>query len=71
MVARPIIYFVFSFFTCCCDKGASLPEDFKFDDRIISLNFVEYELGQLNNFEDHPVGRNEFEFNRRLEFVRA
>lgn len=71
LAARPIAFLIFSLVTCCCDKGTDLPEDFKFEDRILSFDFVEYELGQLNNFEDHPVGRQEYEFNRRLSFVRA
>ena len=71
MVARVPIFVLYSIITCCCDKGATLPDDFSFKDRIIGLDFVEYELGVLNNFEDHPVGRDEFQFNRRLSFARA
>ena len=70
-MARPIIFILFTLLTCCCRSGATVADDFKFEDRILSFDFVEYELGMLNNFEDHPVGREEFEFNRRLSFVRA
>ena len=71
ILARVPIFFIYSILTCCCEKGESMAEDFKFKDIVLSLDFVEYGLGRLNNFADHPVGRAELEYNRRLDFVRA
>ena len=50
MVARAPIFLIYSILTCCCEKGEMLPDEFKFEDRILSPDFVEYELGRLNNF---------------------
>lgn len=71
IVARFPIFLIYSILTCCCDKGQEFNDDEKFEDRILSFDFVPFELGRLNNFENHPVGRNEFEYNRRLSVVRA
>ena len=71
MVARPVIFVLFSIFTCCCESTDTIPDDFKFEERVIGLDFVQYELGILNNFQDAPVGRQELEFNRALNYVRA
>ena len=71
ILSRIPIFLLYSIVTCCCDKGIDHPEDSKFESALISFDFVEYELGRLNNFENHPVGRNEYEYNRRLSFVRA
>ena len=70
MAARIPIYLLYSFLTCCCDKGDTLPDEEQFQDRVISFDYVEFELGLLNNFENHPVGRAELEFNQRLSYVR-
>lgn len=70
ILSRFPIFLLYSILTCCCDKGQEIPDDTEFEDRVLSFDFVEYELGRLNNFENHPVGRNEFEYNRRLSFVR-
>ena len=71
MVARVPIFFLYAIITCCCDKGQEIPEAEDFKDRILSFDFVDYELGVLNNFDNHLVGRNELEYNRRLSIVRA
>ena len=71
IVSRLPIFLCYSILTCCCDKGNEIDDDAEFEDRILSFNFVQYELGRLNHFANHPVGRNEFEYNRRLSFVRA
>ena len=57
LLSRPVIFLLYSIVTCCCDKGDELPGDFNFEDRVLSLDFVDFELGRLNNFENHPVGR--------------
>lgn len=71
MVLRVPIFLIYSILTCCCDKGEDFPEGELFKNRMISLEYVEYELDLLNNFQNHPVGRNELEYNRRLSIVRA
>ena len=71
IVSRFPIFLLYTILTCCCDKGAEFDDNEEFQDRILSFDFVAYELGRLNNFQNHPIGRNEFEYNRRLSFVRA
>ena len=72
LIARFPIFLLFEFLTCCCDKGEDIDLDLdELKDRVISYDFVEYELGVLHNFQHHPVGRGELEFNRNLNFVRA
>ena len=59
--------------TCFCNKGADYADDDKFEDRIISYDFINYEKGtiQTNRAEaNHPNGENEIEFNRRLNILR-
>ena len=70
IVARIPIFIIYSLLTCCCDKGRDYPGDELFKDRIISFDYIEYEEGRLNNFVNHPVGRNELEYHRSLRFVR-
>ena len=45
-------------------------EDNELKDKILSFDFITYELGDLNNFQDHAIGMQEVAFNRNLEFVR-
>ena len=45
-------------------------EDNELKDKILSFDFIQFELGELNNFEDHAIGMQEVAFNRNLEFVR-
>jgi len=71
IIARLPIFILYSILTCCCDKGVEFNEDNEFKDRVISFDFIPYELGRLNHFANHPVGRNELEYNRALSFVRA
>ena len=57
-------------FTCCCEFwDDDVPEDHNFDKELWSNSFIEYELGQLHNFEYHPRGNQELQFNRTLRFV--
>ena len=71
ILSRPVQFFFFSLLTCCCQKGEDIDMDnVNMDDKIISFGFVEYELGALANFENHPVGREEVQFNRALSLVR-
>ena len=70
IVARIPIFILYSILTCCCDKGRDYGDDEKFEDRVISFDFIEYELGLLNNFENHVVGLNELEYNRHLSVIR-
>jgi len=62
MIARIPIFILYSLLTCCCDKGADFDDNEEFKDRILSFDFIPYELGRLNNFENHPVGLNELQF---------
>ena len=64
IVSRLPIFIVYSILTCCFDKGQDIDEDNNFQDRILSFDFIEYELGEHNNFENAPVGRQEWNFNR-------
>ena len=71
MVARIPLFIVYSLLTCCCDKGQEFSERETFDDRIISFDFIDRELEELDNFQNHPQGlANEVEFNRNLSIVR-
>ena len=70
IIARIPIFILYTILTCCCDKGEEVSDENEFRDSILSFKFIEYEMGVLNNFENHPVGRNEWEYNRRLSFVR-
>lgn len=70
MLARIPMFILWTLLTCCCDQGREYSENEKFEDRIISYNFVQYELGELNNFEGHVGGREELEFHRNLSIVR-
>ena len=70
MLARVPIFMLFAIITFCCDKGTEYPAEEDFKDCIISYDFVHYELGILNNFRNHPTGRNELEYYRSLRFSR-
>ena len=76
IVARIPIFILYSILTCCCDKGAEIPnaegkDEPDFSDRIISFDYIEYELeGMGGNFPNHVVGRNEIEYHRNLSIVR-
>ena len=50
IIARFPIFLLYSLLTCCCDKGADIDDNEQFQDRILSFDFVPYELGRLNNF---------------------
>lgn len=70
-VLRIPFFMCASLFTCCCDFwDKPLADNFEMEQMIWNYEFVEYELGLLNNFEHHPVGRAEFAFNRELAMVR-
>ena len=61
---RIVIFMLFSIFTCCCNVwDEDLPDGLELKERIISYDFVDYELGILNNFENHVIGRREMQFN--------
>ena len=70
VVARIPIFFLYTILTCCCDKGEYHSDDAQKEHTVIHLDFIPYELGQLNNFENHLVGHNELQYIRRLSFVR-
>ena len=61
---------IYSIVTCCCDKGRDLDDAEQFEDRIISFDFIKYELGVLHNFENHPRGIDEIAFNREMAIIR-
>ena len=78
LLARIPIFILYSLLTCCCNKGDVYPQepdengrmvDPTFKDRIISFDFIEYELHALNNFENHVAGLNELEYNRNLSVM--
>ena len=66
IAVRLPLFLIYTTLTCCCYKGQEYEEDEKFVDRIISFDYVKYELGNLNNFRNHALGINEIEFNRNL-----
>ena len=71
MVSRLPIFLLYALATCCCDKGMEHPDgDDAFKDRVIHFDYIEYELGMLNNFENHLVGREELQYVRRLSVIR-
>ena len=37
---------------------------------MISYDYINYEKGLNHNFANHPIGRNEIEYNRSLNIVR-
>lgn len=57
IIVRLPLFILWSLLTCCCDPGREYSQNEKFEDTILSFDYVEYELGQLNNFMNHPVGR--------------
>lgn len=71
MVARIPIFFLYTLLTCCCDKGVDHNDNEQFKNAVIHFDFIPFELGQLNNFENHLVGRNELQYMRRLSLVRG
>jgi len=72
VVARLPIFLIYSLLTCCCSKNEEIDEtvEAQMITRVIHYDYIEYELGHLHNFQHHPVGRQEMEFNRNLEFTR-
>ena len=42
IVSRVPIFLIYSVLTCCCEKGADLGDDNKFEDRILSFDYIEY-----------------------------
>jgi len=71
VIARFPMFWCYSFLTCCCDKGEVVIEaNTALESLIWHYDFVDYELGILNNFANHPVGRAEMAYNRELEYVR-
>ena len=76
ITARIPIFILYSLLTCCCDKGAEYPnapnrDEPEFNDRIISFDYIDYELhGMGGNFPNHVIGLNEIEYNRNLSVIR-
>ena len=71
IIARLPVFCLFEIATCCCDKGYENAEDVdQLTDRVIHYDFVQHESERLHNFQYHPRGRAELEFNRNLEYVR-
>ena len=50
MISRIPIYFLYAILTCCCDKSDEAGGRADFKDRILSFEYIEYELGMLNGF---------------------
>ena len=76
ILARIPIFLLYSLLTCCCDKGETYPnapnrDAPDFSDRLISFDYIEYELnGMGGNFPNHVIGLNELEYNRNLSIIR-
>lgn len=70
IVIRIPLFIIYSIFTCCCDKDETVSEQHNFKERVISLDYIEFELGEFNNFVNHGAGRAELERMRSLRIVR-
>lgn len=55
LIARPILFIVYSILTCCCDKGTEFSDEHNYDDCIISYEYVNYEMQNRNGLENFPV----------------
>ena len=66
IIARIPIFFVYQILTCFCDRGNDFYEDSKFEDTILSFDYIGYEKGEIEGQGAQPVGQNEIEFRRRL-----
>lgn len=71
VVVRLPIFILYTLLTCCCDKSEELEAREDLVDRIVSFDYIPFYLGVLDNFENHPVGRDEIEYNRGLSIVRS
>lgn len=69
IIARIPLFICWSILTCCCDKGQELSSEEKFEDRIISFDYIEYELPNRGNFANHVMGPSELAYNRGLSLV--
>ena len=70
IISRIPIFILYTILTCCCDKNDMVDEDYEFKDRVISLDYIEFENTELNNFRNHAVGRAEVERMMSLRVIR-
>lgn len=69
LVARPILFIVYSILTCCCDKGREFGENETFDDCMISYKYIEHETEFRGGMQNHVVGMAEISYFRRMSSV--
>lgn len=69
MALRVPLFMCWSILTCCCDKGQEYSAEEKFEDRIISFDYIEYELPNRGNFANHVMGPSELAYNRGISLV--
>jgi hypothetical protein len=69
IIVRIPLFICWSILTCCCDKGQEFSSEEKFEDRIISFDYIEYELPNRGNFTNHVMGPSELAYNRGLSLV--
>lgn len=53
---RPFFLCLFTCVSCCYDHGEAYDKNHKFDDAIISYDYITYTRIRFNNFEDKPTG---------------
>lgn len=50
IISRIPIFILYSILTCCCDKGDEVNARDEYRDRVLSMDFIPYMLGQNNAF---------------------
>ena len=50
IVFRPLLFLMWTFMTCCCQMDEEYPEDYNFDDSIISFNYIKYHREYFREF---------------------
>jgi hypothetical protein len=69
MLIRIPLFILWSLLTCCCDKGENYDEDEKFENKMISFDYIEYETNNHGGFENHQLGVQELAYNRNLSII--
>lgn len=69
-VTRIVAWIVWCPLTCCCSRGKEYDKSDDFKWHFISVDYVKYQLEQLDNMNNFQAGREEMEFTRNLEECR-
>ena len=53
ILSRLPLFILWTILTCCCDKGRDYDDDEKFEDRVISFDYIDWETDNRGRFENH------------------